>query len=454
MAGVLHAVGEDDDELVGRYRRLAPRRGRAAARWRRTAAWRREARTGRGSSARRRAGGRRRARRAGRGRRTARCVTVASPAVPRCSAKKRSNPTTTSSAIDCIEPDRSSRNQIAAPASARPVGRPGAGTGRARPAPGRRRAPSSPSTHAAGSAEAPWIAPAMAPVTAATVSPWALIAAAAAIAAAGSACSSAHHSASAERRRGVRPVADRSTTSSPGSPVDVRASWSRVPHVVVAPPSRRRWPMTSAGLVAGSRRTRPATIPARAADEAVARREAWVTAASTDAASPIVLRVVGAHDRRRPRRGTGRRCRTSADAASCHGGTVAPTLDGRDHSAGRATGSRTAGGRAARPAPPAPASRGRARPRTTSRTSASRHSPGRWRRAGRRRCPPPARARRRRCDPPTPPASARPPRRRRGGSAHVPPTTRRRALPAPPPSSRSASHHPPSSSCHSDNESL
>ena len=37
--------------------------------------------------------------------------------VPRCSAKKRSNPTTTSSAIDSIEPDRSSRNQIAAPAT-------------------------------------------------------------------------------------------------------------------------------------------------------------------------------------------------------------------------------------------------------------------------------------------------------------------------------------------------
>ena len=50
-------------------------------------------------------------------------VTVASPPAARCSAKNRSNPMTTSSAIDPIEPDRSSRNQIAAPVNGSAGGR-------------------------------------------------------------------------------------------------------------------------------------------------------------------------------------------------------------------------------------------------------------------------------------------------------------------------------------------
>ena len=45
-------------------------------------------------------------------------VTVASPACLRCSSKNRSNPRTTSSSIDPIDPDRSRRNQMPAPAPA------------------------------------------------------------------------------------------------------------------------------------------------------------------------------------------------------------------------------------------------------------------------------------------------------------------------------------------------
>ena len=138
--------------------------------------------------------------------------------------------------------------------------------------------------------------------------------------------------------------------------------------------------------------------------------------------------------RSRPRPpGTGRRCRTSGSpprATARHGGADRRRCAAPDP----ATGTRAAGGRTAPPAPRAPATRGRARPRTTSRTSASRRRPAHHP-VARRRSPRPARARPRRPgrQPPTDPAR-RPRPHRHGGSAHGPPTTPPPDHPGPPPS--------------------
>ena len=238
----------------------------------------------------------------------------------------------------------------------------------------------------------------MAPVTAATVSPWTLIA-----------------RGGGDGRGGVGVLERAPQRRAPAS------TWRAASHRCARPPGRRAgpstrgragawlargrgrtepttWPMTSAGVADGSaahqrgddpgeggrRRRRPAR---GVGDGGVDRRRLADR-----------VRVVGADDA--DRRGAAQGgVAVRARGGVVPGGTAAPPLHGRDHSVGRVTASRAAGGRAARPAPRAPASRGRARPRTTSRTSASRHSPGRRRRAGRRRCRRPARARHRRCDP-------------------------------------------------------